>query len=75
MSELLKTEETLSPMEDWRRKHKILTYSFENEIVANVDGDSVKGKGRNKEESLMDWARKTETPCWKSEILKGKDGE
>lgn len=60
-------------MEIWREKHNVLTYSFPNEVVVNVDGDSVKGKGATKEEALLDWASKKGVPCWKAESLIGKE--
>lgn len=60
-------------MERWREKHNVLTYSFDKEVVANVDGDTVKGKGATKEEALLDWASKKGVPCWKAESLKGEE--
>lgn len=71
MKQLIETSQSLSPMEIWREKHNVLTYAFEGEIVANVDGEPVKGKGQTREEALMDWAIKRGVPCWKSEAMEG----
>lgn len=64
---LLATDETLSPMEAWRKRHKIMVYKTMEGFRACTQ--LRKAHGATVEEALLAWAEKSHVRCWKSEQL------
>lgn len=66
--ELFPPEETISPMEEWRKRHWVGVYPTQDGFRASTPAANAHGKTR--EEALLAWADKAHVPCWKAEELK-----
>lgn len=65
--DLFPLPESLSPMEDWRKRHKVGLYSVQEGFRASTP--LATAFGGTKEAALLAWADKAKVKCWKAEEL------
>lgn len=66
-TELFNTPESISPMEEWRQRHKVGIYQTQAGWRASTPHATAHGK--DKEEALLAWADRMKVLCWKAEEL------
>lgn len=65
--DLFDQPESLSPMEEWRQRHKVGLYKTLDGWKASTAEKTV--HGTSQEDALLKWADKTATKCWKAEEI------